>query len=724
MSTTYQAHPPELKGVSDSSKKLGRLRLPDSMAGKSFLDIGCNEGFFCGVAASRDAARVVGLDIDLPALDFGRAHYPSPAIEWLHQRWDNLPAGPFDVILWASGMHYEPDPARMLDKIADRLAPGGLLVLECGVVHGGSREMVLVHRQNDSRWIPTEEFLTNQLLKRFAFRQVASPEAPPGDPIRRAVYHCRTRQPLVLLVRGEAHHDKLSFARQLAPSASKLMSIDSFVYRILVAEHAHGTLGPFIKANFKDYDLTSLYDGIDRAGLTAEYAAWIADAIAPSDEAVIIEGYITDAQAAALAEQLGTRAVVWDSRRLEAHGGATPNLPAPAPATTIATPAPAPVEPIAAAESPQPTAGDKGSSRLYALFDLSKTGIYTCVSGYSHAIYSQYTEASRHIHDQILKILESFGIEYYLFAGSMVGYVRNRQMPKWMDDLDVIIFDHQVALFESRVVPYLERCGFMCWMPDGFLRGGYQLISLVQGDDRAMVDGYDRARTIPLAEGVNVPVPWAQVDVFYTFVSEEGFIRNISGWGLYNEKNIPADWVRPGTFVEIEGRRRRVFSRWEDDIAREYGDVKNNIIVSTHGTTFLTAPDTPWDTVSAEFDRIVAETTSTLPPSLSAEAHAAFRPLPGNRATPGAADSFDAIAAEIVRTSAEEVKLAGGDQIFWVMDLRRLFPSLRIRVHASDAIEAARAAHLRAFIDAVDFASEQVAAAYGEMIDHLRRALG
>jgi hypothetical protein len=58
------------------------------------------------------------------------------------------------------------------------------------------------------------------------------------------------------------------------------------------------------------------------------------------------------------------------------------------------------------------------------------------------------------------------------------------------------------------------------------------------------------------------------------------------------------------------------------------------------------------------------------------------------------------------------------------MDLKRLFPTLRIRVQAGDSIEAARAAHLRAFIDAVDFASEQVAAAYGEMTDHLRRALG
>jgi hypothetical protein len=57
MSTTYQKLGPETKGVSDSLTKLARLRLPDSMAGKCFLDIGCNEGFFCGVAATRHSKK-------------------------------------------------------------------------------------------------------------------------------------------------------------------------------------------------------------------------------------------------------------------------------------------------------------------------------------------------------------------------------------------------------------------------------------------------------------------------------------------------------------------------------------------------------------------------------------------------------------------------------------------------------------------------------------------
>ena len=48
--------------------------------------------------------------------------------------------GPFDVILWSSAMHYEQDPARVLANIADRLTPGGMLILECGIVPGTARQ--------------------------------------------------------------------------------------------------------------------------------------------------------------------------------------------------------------------------------------------------------------------------------------------------------------------------------------------------------------------------------------------------------------------------------------------------------------------------------------------------------------------------------------------------------------------------------------------------------
>jgi hypothetical protein len=116
-------------------------------------------------------------------------------------------------------------------------------------------------------------------------------------------------------VRGETHHGKSSVAREFAPAATKVIALDSFVYRISVSKFQHGAVPPSIKANFKANDLTALYKGIDEAGLTDEYAALIAQSVAPSDRSVIIEGLMTDAQVEALTARLKGRAVIWDATR-------------------------------------------------------------------------------------------------------------------------------------------------------------------------------------------------------------------------------------------------------------------------------------------------------------------------------------------------------------------------------------------------------------------------
>ncbi|MDP2660516.1 MAG: methyltransferase domain-containing protein, partial [Dehalococcoidia bacterium] len=100
-------------GASNSAAKLEALRLPADMAGMRFLDIGCNAGFFCIEAAKRGAT-CVGIEADATwhaeaganALSFGYNH----ECEFILGRWgDVLPTleERFDIILWASAIHYE-----------------------------------------------------------------------------------------------------------------------------------------------------------------------------------------------------------------------------------------------------------------------------------------------------------------------------------------------------------------------------------------------------------------------------------------------------------------------------------------------------------------------------------------------------------------------------------------------------------------------------------------
>lgn len=355
-------------------------------------------------------------------------------------------------------------------------------------------------------------------------------------------------------------------------------------------------------------------------------------------------------------------------------------------------------------------------AQIASLFVPEERGVFTCAAGYSHARYEQYTELSQHLHAQMLGILDACGVGYYLFAGSMVGYVRNGKMPYWMDDLDIMIFPDQVRQFEDVALPVLRETGFNCWEPGPYKGGGYHMLSMQQGNSRKL--------SIPLSDRRQVSVPWAQVDAFYSIVDDKGFIRNPGNWGLYHVKEVPADWVHPGRFVEIGDLRVRAFSRLEEDIRKEYGDVVNNIVIYSHGSTFLRANNTPWPKFEREFLRFLQQTSSSLPEGIEQSALDAYAPDPARTYRCTEKQSFSSICRGILEERAGTVRLADGEQTFWAMDFKRLFGTLRVEGMAHSVLQAQRAAHLRTFVDAMEFTSDEARAEHDRCVAGLRRVLG
>lgn len=355
-------------------------------------------------------------------------------------------------------------------------------------------------------------------------------------------------------------------------------------------------------------------------------------------------------------------------------------------------------------------------TQVASLFVSEEQGIFTCAAGYSHARYDQYTELSQHLHAQMLRILDICGVEYYLFAGSMVGYVRNRKMPYWMDDLDIMIFPDQVRQFEDVALPVLQEIGFNCLPPAPYPGGGYHILAMQQGKSRNLA--------IPLSETKQVSVPWAQVDVFYSIVDEKGFLRNPGNWGEYRYKDVPVDWVHPGRFVEFGDLRVRAFSKLEADIRKEYGDVFNDIVVHGHSETFLRSHGTPWEDFEARFLCFIEATSSAFPAGVTQEQVTGYAPDAGRSYKSGETESFSSICAGVLRENAGQVDLSNGDQTFWAMDLKRLFPALKINATADTGLQAQRAAHLRAFVDAVRFTSGEAEAEHEKCMMGLRRILG
>jgi SAM-dependent methyltransferase len=207
----YQTFP-DRRGSSKSVAKLKALRLPD-LTGKSFLDVGCNEGFFCAIAKLAGATLVVGLDRNGDVL--GQARQRFPDIEFRQQSWDDDIAGRFDVILFASSIHYAKDQPALLRKLLSLLTPDGVLVLELGLSDGPGEEYVQVRRKaGDVRSYATLAAL-RRMLSDYAFRLAGPSVNQSGDPVARHVVHIRTLRPMILFFDAPSQSGKSTLVRRL-----------------------------------------------------------------------------------------------------------------------------------------------------------------------------------------------------------------------------------------------------------------------------------------------------------------------------------------------------------------------------------------------------------------------------------------------------------------------------------------------------------------------------
>jgi tetratricopeptide (TPR) repeat protein len=107
------------------------------------------------------------------------------------------------------------------------------------------------------------------------------------------------------------------------------------------------------------------------------------------------------------------------------------------------------------------------------LFEPSKACFYTYVAGWSNAKFVPCTQLHRHVYSKFFALLNRLSVNYYVFAGALVGFVRNGSFPEWMDDMDIMIFEEDIVDFERRVVPLIESCGFTVWKPSPPPRHGW-----------------------------------------------------------------------------------------------------------------------------------------------------------------------------------------------------------------------------------------------------------
>lgn len=232
------------RGASKSHEKLKALRLGDlpradraapPLRGKSVLDLGCNEGFFCAEAVRQGASRVVGIDINQAFIE--RARLRCPEATFIQGRWWNIPDERFDCIFFLSAMHYEPEPQKFLRKLRDHLTPTGVLVLECGIVaEGGVRAWRTVNRWDGVKRYPTLDLLMRDLLADYAVRPTGPSVDQAGDPVPRHVFHCTPHAAVAMIIAAPSLSGKTNLSFQLENRGVPTFSTDAMIKKLVMRE--------------------------------------------------------------------------------------------------------------------------------------------------------------------------------------------------------------------------------------------------------------------------------------------------------------------------------------------------------------------------------------------------------------------------------------------------------------------------------------------------------
>lgn len=114
--------------------RLERLRIPEHLSGKSFLDIGAWDGAFSFAAEERGASRIVAVnEKPKPGLELAiraRGSRVESVTADLNELDPEALGGPFDIVLFSGVLYHLPNVFAGLERVLAATAPGGLMICE------------------------------------------------------------------------------------------------------------------------------------------------------------------------------------------------------------------------------------------------------------------------------------------------------------------------------------------------------------------------------------------------------------------------------------------------------------------------------------------------------------------------------------------------------------------------------------------------------------------
>lgn len=145
---------------------------------------------------------MVGVDYEPDAIEKATSHFPD--VEFIRSGWDeylDTSEEKFDVILFASAIHYAEDQEKILEKAIGLLTEDGVLILECGI---GATDDPTVSFITHERWDGPKKYFTKGHLRstvrklNFELFYDGDSVKQMGDAIDRRVFHIRRRRQSII----------------------------------------------------------------------------------------------------------------------------------------------------------------------------------------------------------------------------------------------------------------------------------------------------------------------------------------------------------------------------------------------------------------------------------------------------------------------------------------------------------------------------------------------
>lgn len=193
---------------------------------------------------------------------------------------------------------------------------------------------------------------------------------------------------------------------------------------------------------------------------------------------------------------------------------------------------------------------DEINDKLKLLFN-DENNFFLPSIGITNIKINMHTNLIQTYAQVIFNILNKYYIDYYVFAGSSIGLLRNGQSIPWVDDYDIIIFEDKICEFE-KIISIIELNGFSI-LKHG--PGSYQIF------------------------GNKINNKYFQLDIFVSIYDENNIIKNLNCAGLYHFNNIHKNIIYPPKYYNYENILLPFFNDVKKDVFIEYGNIYENCVI-------------------------------------------------------------------------------------------------------------------------------------------------